>query len=372
MTKNIHIVADSKIPFLRGVLEPYAQISYYDPSEITNAVVRDADILLVRTRTRVDKRLLAGSKCRFVGTTTIGYDHIDTQYCDEQGIRWANAPGCNAKSVGQYVLASILLWAHTKKRNISDLTIGIIGVGNIGSIVEKYCRTIGMKVLLNDPPRAAVEGKENFVSLDEIASRADIITFHTPLTMQGEYATCHLGSARFFDSLQRSPLIINSSRGAVVDNYALLRALNTEKVGDAIMDCWEGEPRLNTALMFASFIATPHIAGYSSDGKANATRMIVEAVGKELGIEIDTSGIIPPTPPVNTLSLARSTTPLNSAIFASYNPMIETHFLKRQPHEFDKLRNSYGIRREFGAYTVTGVSGNNATILRELGFNVAK
>ena len=369
-SQDIHIVADSKIPFLRGLLEPYAQVSYYEPNEITNSVVRDADILLVSTRTRVDKRLLNGSRCRFVGTATIGYDHIDTQYCDENGIRWQNAPGCNAISVGQYILASILLWARSKNRNIPELTIGIIGVGHVGSVVEKYCRAMGMKILLNDPPRAAVEGEKNFVSLDEIAAKADIITFHTPLTMQGEYATCHLGSAAFFDSLQRSPLIINSARGAVVDNYALLRALNTEKVCDAVMDCWEGEPRLNTALMFASFIATPHIAGYSSDGKANATRMIVEAVAKELGVSIDTSEIVPPTPPVSTLALARNSDPIATAVLSSYTPLFESRNLKRQPYDFEKLRNTYGIRREFHAYTITGAKDNNATILRELGFKL--
>lgn len=369
-SEKIHIVADAKIPFLQGVLEPYAQVSYYNPNEITNAVVRDADMLLVRTRTNVNKRLLLGSRCRFVGTATIGYDHIDAQYCKENNIRWCNAPGCNAGSVGQYILSSILLWARSQNRNISDLTIGIVGVGHVGSIVEQYCRALGMKVLLNDPPREAAEGSDKFVSLEEIASQSDIITFHTPLTMQGEYATCHLGSARFFDSLQRSPLVINSARGAVVDNYALLRALNTGKVGDAVIDCWEGEPRLNTALMFASFIATPHIAGYSSDGKANATRMIVEAVGRELGVEIDTSGIIPPTLPVSTLALARNSDPIVTAVLSSYNPLIETRNLKRQPHDFEKLRSSYGIRREFNAYTVTGVKDNNATILRELGFNL--
>lgn len=369
-TNNIHIIADSKIPFLRGILEPYAQVSYYDPSEINNTVMRDADMLITRTRTRVDKKLLAGSRCRFVGTATIGYDHIDTQYCAENGIKWVNAPGCNALSVGQYILSSILLWARTQKRDISDYTIGIVGVGHVGSVVERYCRALGMNVLLNDPPRAEIEGKDKFVSLDEIAGKADIVTFHTPLTMQGEYATCHLCSARFLESLQRRPLLINSSRGAVVDNYALLRALNMGKVGDAVMDCWEGEPRLNTALMLASFIATPHIAGYSADGKANATRMIVEAAGRELGVEIDTSEIVPPTPPAGTFSLAKNGDPVATAVLSSYNPLFETRSLKRQPHEFERLRSSYGLRREFSAYTITGVTGNNATVLRNLGFNL--
>jgi erythronate-4-phosphate dehydrogenase len=227
-----------------------------------------------------------------------------------------------------------------------------------------------MKVLLNDPIRARAEGNDKFVSLDEIASYADIVSFHTPLTMQGEFATCHLGSASFFDSLKRSPLVINTARGAVVDNYALLRALNTERVSDVVMDCWEGEPRLNTALLFASYIATPHIAGYSADGKANASRMIIDAVAKELNITVDTSNIIPPSPPVNTLSLARNSDPIATAVLSSYNPLFETRNLKRQPHDFEKLRNTYGIRREFSAYNITGVVGNNATVLRELGFNL--
>ncbi len=369
-TNRLHIIADSKIPFLRGILEPYAEVSYYEPSEISNAVMRDADMLITRTRTRVDKKLLAGSPCRFVGTATIGYDHIDTRYCAENGIKWANAPGCNALSVGQYVLASIILWARTQKRDVSDYTIGIVGVGHVGSVVERYCRALGMNVLLNDPPRAEVEGSDKFVSLDEIARRADIVTFHTPLTMQGEHATCHLCSARFLESLQRKPLLINSSRGAVVDDYALLRALNMEKVCDAVMDCWEGEPRLNTALMLASFIATPHIAGYSADGKANATRMIVQAVGKELGVDIDTSDIVPPTPPAPILSLAKNSDPVATAVLSSYNPLFETRNLKRQPYDFERLRSSYGLRREFSAYNVAGVSGNNATVLRQLGFNL--
>ncbi len=368
--KQVHIIADSKIPFLKGVLEPYAKVSYYAPSEINKAVMHDADMLITRTRTRVDKQLLAGSPCRFIGTATIGYDHIDTRYCEENGIKWVNAPGCNARSVGQYILASILLWAQVKKRNLSELTIGIVGVGHVGQVVEHHCKALGMNVLLNDPPRAAAEGSDKFVSLETIAAKADIITFHTPLTMQGEYATCHLASARFFDSLQRSPLIINSARGAVVDNYALLRALNTERVCDAIMDCWEGEPRLNTALMLASFIATPHIAGYSADGKANATRTIVEAIGRELGVTIDTSDIVPPTPPVSTISLARISDPITTAVLSTYNPLFETRSLKRQPYDFEKLRNSYGVRREFTAYTVTGAKDNTATVLRNLGFRV--
>lgn len=368
--KTTNIVVDSKIPYIRGIFEPYANVNYYDPQEITNAVMRDADVLITRTRTQVDKRLLTGSRCRFVGTATIGYDHIDTKYCQENGIRWVNAPGCNATSVGQYVIASIMLWARSNNRDVSGMTIGIIGVGHVGSVVERYCRVLGMKVLLNDPIRARAEGNDKFVSLDEIASYADIVSFHTPLTMQGEFATCHLGSASFFDSLKRSPLVINTARGAVVDNYALLRALNTERVSDVVMDCWEGEPRLNTALLFASYIATPHIAGYSADGKANASRMIIDAVAKELNITVDTSNIIPPSPPVNTLSLARNSDPIATAVLSSYNPLFETRNLKRQPHDFEKLRNTYGIRREFSAYNITGVVGNNATVLRELGFNL--
>ena len=174
-THKPRIVADSKIPYLRGILEPYALVSYHAPAEIDNRIAREADMLIVRTRTHIDSHLLQGSPCRFVATATIGYDHIDTAYCAAHGIHWVNAPGCNASSVGQYVLASLLAWANARQRHLPDLTIGIVGAGHVGKVVEQYCKAIGMRVLLNDPPRARAESAEKFVSLATIAAEADIV-----------------------------------------------------------------------------------------------------------------------------------------------------------------------------------------------------
>lgn len=370
-THKPRIVADSKIPYLRGILEPYALVSYHAPAEIDNRVAREADMLIIRTRTHIDSHLLQGSPCRFVATATIGYDHIDTAYCAAHGIRWVNAPGCNASSVGQYVLASLLAWANARQRHLPDLTIGIVGAGHVGKVVEQYCKAIGMRVLLNDPPRARAEGAEKFVSLATIAAEADIVTFHTPLTAEGSDATYHLGSAEFFAATQRKPLIINSSRGAVVDNKALLKALSQGEICDVIMDCWEGEPQIDAALLAAAFIATPHIAGYSADGKSNATRMTVEAVAREMGITIETSTIVPPLPPVATIGVEGLADGLSAAVLSSYNPLTETAQLKQHPETFEAMRNSYGLRREFPAYTVTGAKEEEAAILRRLGFHIA-
>lgn len=368
MTNKPRIVADSKIPYLRGVLEPYAHMSYYAPAEIDNRIAREADMLIIRTRTHIDSQLLQGSPCRFVATATIGYDHIDTSYCDSHGIRWVNAPGCNASSVGQYVLASLLAWATARKRRLAEFTIGIIGVGHVGKVVERYCRIAGMRVLLNDPPRARAEGTEGFVSLETIAAEADVITFHTPLTTEGSDVSYHLCSADFLDAVQRKPLIINSSRGAVVDNKALLHALSAGKIADVVMDCWEGEPQIDSHLLDAAFIATPHIAGYSADGKSNATRMTVEAVARELGTTIDTATIVPPAPAVTQLDVTGHADAVLTAVLSSYNPLDETATLKSHPDTFEAMRNSYGLRREFPAYTVTGAKGEDAEVLHRLGF----
>lgn len=364
------IVADSKIPYLRGVLEPYARMRYCVPDEIDSRAVRDADMLIIRTRTHVGRELLDGSPCRFVATATIGYDHIDTAYCAARGIEWVNAPGCNAVSVGQYVLASVLAWARHRCIDPRQLTVGIVGVGHVGRAVERYCRAVGMRVLLNDPPRTRAEGSDAFVPLSELAAHADVITFHTPLTRTGDDATCHLGNAAFFDTLQRKPFLINSSRGAVVDNAALLQALRDGKVAGAAVDCWEGEPHINTRLLDAAFIATPHVAGYSADGKSNATRMAVTAVARKLGVKPDLSTIVPPAPVSPVADVAGSARPVTTAVLATYNPLAETAMLKAHPEAFEAMRNNYGLRREFPAYTVTGADEAAAPVLQGLGFRV--
>lgn len=227
---KMKIIADNTVPYLKGILEPIADVSYLDSKEFTPTNIKDADALIVRSIDKCTRELLEGSRVRLITTATIGYDHIDIHYCEKAGITWKNAPGCNAASVGQYVLSSLVAVALRKGERLEGKTIGIVGVGHVGSIVERLCETLGMRVLRNDPPRAEQEGEDGFVSLDTIAKEADIITLHVPLTKEGRFATRHLADHAFFDQLERKPWFINSCRGAVHDTQALLQAKRTGKV----------------------------------------------------------------------------------------------------------------------------------------------
>ena len=336
--KKPHIVIESNIPFVCGLLDDVAKVSYLAPEEITAESMRSADAFITRTRTRCDEALLADSQCQIIASATIGLDHVDVDYCRERGIAVANAPGCNAPAVAQYVLASVI--AAYGEDALAGLTIGIVGVGHVGKIVEQWARQLGMTVMLCDPPRAEVEGVESFVSLHEIASKADIITFHTPLTKSGRYATFHLADKQFFEELRCKPMIINAARGPVVDTTALLEAMSRELVGRVAIDCWEGEPKINLQLLEKVFIATPHIAGYSHQGKVRATKMAVDAVAAKLGL---TAKAMPEIVPSGAATEVDA-----HSIALSYNPLIDTDNLRSNPNDFEALRNHYNLRNEVG------------------------
>ena len=265
---------------------------------------------------------------KLIGTATIGYDHIDIDYCQANGIRWTNCPGCNANSVCRYVHHAL----EATGRLNPMMTVGVVGVGHVGTLVAADLEQCGMKVLLCDPPRDDahddVEGHP-FVALSTIQQEADIITFHTPLTKSGPYATYHMADEQFFQHLPHRPLIINASRGGVVDNVALLQALRDGRVANAVIDTWEGEPNLNQELLKQVVIGTPHVAGYSADGKANATRMSLEAVAQFLGRDF-TPQIILPDAPKLTVETLRD----------------DSERLKRWPEGFEELRGNYPVRRE--------------------------
>ena len=316
--------------------------------DISAADVKDADALFVRTRTLCNASLLDDSAVRFIGTATIGYDHIDAQYCKEKGIYWTSAPGCNAGGVVQYIQSAIYKWCEKQQQPADGMTLGIVGVGEIGSRVAAWAREAGMKVLLNDPPREAA-GAKGFVSLNEIAQECDIITFHPTLTYDGEHASYHLADKQFFDALQRKPLFINASRGPVADNKALMAAYNSGKVKDIVMDVWENEPDIAPELLDASFIATPHIAGYSAEGKHNATRIVLERFADFT----DYSEPLPIEPlpsPENPLVEEKS---MEKALLSIYNPDDDTAKLKQSPELFEELRNNYCFRREPSAYQIS-------------------
>ena len=330
-TGNLRIIIENKVPFVRGLFEPYAEVLYLPNAEITPEAVKDADALIVRTRTKCNASLLEDSRCRIVASATIGLDHVDIPWCEAHGIAVANAAGCNAPAVAQYVFASILSLCN---RPVSQYTLGIVGVGHVGKIVERWARQLDMEVVLNDPPRQAAEGGSHWASLADVAQKCDIITFHTPL----DATTRHLADANFLDSLRRSPIIINSSRGPVVDNNALVDAIDRGRVLAAVIDTWEGEPHINPELLRRAAIATPHIAGYSYEGKVRATRMAVDAVCHALGLpHIAMEQVVP-------AGAAKSVNAMS--IISSYDPLVDTAALRRDPSQFEALRDHYNLRHE--------------------------
>lgn len=329
------IVIEDRIPFIKGVLEPYADVTYLPSADINAAAMRDADALITRTRTICDASLLDGSRCSLIATATIGTDHIDLDYCRDRGIKVVNAPGCNAPGVGQYVSRALIQLYGAER--LKDMTIGIVGVGNVGRIVERWTRGLGMKTLLCDPPRAEREGADGFVDIDFIYRHADVITYHTPLTKTAPHPTYHLFDAASVQKLGRHPLIINAARGGVVDNAVLLSALQSGAVSGAVMDCWEGEPDIDRVLLDRCAIATPHIAGYSREGKIRATVMAVEAVCDHFGFPYPQWDEKPGPVP-------ESVTP--ESVVASYDIIADTAALKSAPHDFEALRNTYNFRSE--------------------------
>ena len=328
------IVVDDKIPYIREKLQMLAdQVVAIPGAKIASADVKDADALIVRTRTRCDEKLLAGSKVTFVATATIGFDHIDTDYMERAGITWTSCPGCNAASVAQYLESSLLLLQQQKGLQLNSATIGIVGCGHVGQNVKNVAERMGMRVLVCDPP----VGSSDYVSLDVIEREADVITFHVPLTREGCYATWHMADEAFFQRLSRVPYIINTSRGPVVDNNALLTALCEKRVRDAVIDVWEGEPDINLQLLKQAFIATPHIAGYSADGKTNADNMVIQALCHHFHLP-NPGRIDSPSLPDG---FHFTGDPLQL-----YNPIKDSEKLKNDPSLFESLRNNYPLRRE--------------------------
>ncbi|MDD3080377.1 MAG: 4-phosphoerythronate dehydrogenase PdxB [Paludibacter sp.] len=371
------IIIDDKIPYIQGAFEPVAEVVYLPGAKTTPDVVKDADAIVTRTRTICNKELLAGSTVKFIATATIGYDHIDADYCRASGIRWTNAPGCNSKSVEQYIASTLMMLAETKGWNLKDMTIGVVGVGNVGSKVARIAEIFGMKVLLNDPPRERVEGSEKFVSLQTVMQTADIITLHVPLYMKGEDATYHLTDADFFSKLNRKPVLINSCRGEVVETIAVKNALTSGQISDFVCDCWENEPDIDLELLDRTVIATPHIAGYSKDGKATGTLMSVQAINDFFNLGLNNwrpSGVQLPTQPqvkIDGSELSEQQI-LAKAILHTYDIRNDDAEFKKNPARFEQLRGDYQVRREFPAFTVVPVNIENSVIekLKQLGFIV--
>ena len=374
----IRITADEKIPFLEGVLEPFASISYIPGNQIYRNIAMQSDALLVRTRTRCDSELLYGTPVKFVGTATIGFDHIDTDFCKKNNIRWTNAPGCNASSVQQYITAALMKISAESGFSLKGMTLGIVGVGNVGSRVQYMAEALGMRVMLNDPPRERKEGKKGFVDLEYLLSESDIVTLHVPLNLAGMDNTFHLFNKKTFSRIKRGAWLINTSRGEVVDTEDLKDAIAADGLAGIIIDVWEREPEINIPLMHMAFLATPHIAGYSVDGKANGTAMIVNSLCKSFDIPLNDwyPGNIPlPQEPLIMIDCNGKTQEeiLRKAIFHTYNIVEDDVRLRFDPSRFEKERESYPVRREFSFYTIMLKDGNDdiKKLLSNLGFKIA-
>lgn len=339
------IVADTNIPFLKGVLENYAEVRYYDGRMIGREEMKDADALIIRTRTRCNRETLEGSRVKMIASATIGMDHIDIDWCRENDITVCNAEGCNAWGVADYVLSALFGVASRHTVKLEGVTIGIVGVGNVGKKVERMARRLGFNVLLCDPPRAAAEGPEAFVSLDELLEGSDIVTMHVPL----DATTRGMASDEFFSKMRTGAFFINAARGEIVDEQALLRA--RPKLGALILDTWCNEPDVSRLLIDACDIATPHIAGYTYQGKQNGTAMAVQALAHHYGFkELENFAPAPESDALRPVVIdVTGRTQGEIAAVLQYNyPIFTDDFLFRSaPDSFEKLRSEYNYRNEY-------------------------
>ena len=340
----MRIFIDDKIPYVRGIFEPYAEVEYLPGGLASPGKLRHADALLIRTRTLCNETSLAQSRVRFIATATIGYDHIDTDYCRQNGIVWKNAAGCNADSVAMYVGCALKHLAQKYSFNLKDKTLGIVGLGHVGEKVAAVASPLGCRVLKNDPLRqsAMLEGKtcsnnglpytdraEDYISLDELIARADIISLHPNLHYETPYASYHLFDEKRLSQMQAHQILINASRGEVVDNEALKTALQHRSIKAAVLDVWENEPQIDQELLRLVAIATPHIAGYAIDGKANGSTMSVQAIARFFGIEDLYHWTAGPLP--------ESTPP--------YDILLDDAALRQCPESFEALRSQAAITK---------------------------
>lgn len=332
------IIIDDNIPFIKGRLEKAGvECVYVDQFGFTPELVRDADAMIIRTRTRCDETLLSGSNVRFIATATIGMDQFDLPWCEANGITTRNAPGCNAPGVAQYVWSALLRSGFDPKKH----TLGIVGCGNVGTIVAEWGRALGAHILVNDPPKASLAPRPSFhapfQSLETILKEADAVTLHTPYTATGQYPTHHLISADGLSLLKPGAILVNAARGPVIDTQAVKQAVKEGRI-KAIIDTWEGEPQADPELIDLADIATFHIAGYSREGKQRATRMALQALADHFNLDLDLTDLAAPYIPGNP--------PTAEEILTSYDPFADSSALKAEPQKFDTLRAKYNYRPE--------------------------
>ncbi|MGB3087084.1 MAG: 4-phosphoerythronate dehydrogenase [Phycisphaerae bacterium] len=378
------IVADENIPLLKDAFGPLGEVVALAADEITPQVLRDAQALLVRSVTRAGAGLLDSTDVRFVGTATIGTDHIDRDYLSRRGIDFTSAQGSNARSVAEYVFAALSVLAERKGLTLADMVLGVVGVGNIGSRVARIAEGIGMRVLRNDPPLARRTGDPKYVPIETVCGEADVVTFHVPLTREEPDATYHMINEGLLRQLKGRAVLINTSRGAVHETAALKAAIAAGHLGAVILDVWENEPNVDPDLLAGADLATPHVAGYSYDGKVNGTRMLLEALCRHFGLrrDWDPAPLMPPPnqPRVRVPAGVSVDEAIRRAIAAAYRIEADDRRLREMlkvPKSdrgayFKSLRRNYPVRREF-PWTTVELESDDAGVraaLRTLGFPV--
>lgn len=372
------IIADSNIPLAQEAFAQFGEVTTLPGRKITRDSLDGASMLLVRSMTKVNAQLLDGTDIRFVGSAVIGTDHIDLDYLRNNQIAFAGAPGSNALSVAEYVASALVHISSRRRWNLADKTLGIVGVGNVGSKVLKLASALGVTCLINDPPKKKVTGSEMFVDLDQLISQADIVSFHVPLTRDGPHATVKMANEAFFEKLKQGTILINTSRGQVVDESMLRK--HRDRLGACILDVWENEPSINLETLALADIATPHIAGHSREGKVRGTQMLYDAACafffKEKKYLFED---VLPKQESKTVRVDKPThESVYEAIMQAYPVMKDDEKMrkitgkekKEQPVYFDSMRESYS-RGEFGSFKLEcrkGIPARYIEALRSLGF----
>ncbi len=374
----MNILVDENIAFATEAFSTLGTVYKMPGRKITNQHLSNIDFLIVRSVTQINRNLLGSARTSFVGTTTIGTDHFDIDFLKERRIKFVSSPGCNSQAVAEYLFSAIINIAVKKKISLENKSIGIIGYGNIGKKVAKLCKIIGLKVLVNDALLEKTKSNISFSSLDEVL-KTDIITLHVPYTSEGEYKTHYLIDKKEIEELKENAILINTSRGSVVNNDALYYALNRENIY-TIFDVWENEPELSKKLLEKIDIATQHIAGYSLEGKVNGTKIIYDKLCNFLDKEISWE---PKLPKVSNNVFRYSSnddllTNLNNFTKVISHLDVDTIELKKASelilkelsNYFDKLRKNYKLRREFNNYTIQMDIENKEIeeTLRQIGF----
>ncbi|MDR0219012.1 MAG: 4-phosphoerythronate dehydrogenase PdxB [Enterobacteriaceae bacterium] len=369
------ILVDENMPYAEQLFSQLGQVQAIPGRPVPEGVLEHADAFMVRSVTKVNESLLKNSAVKFVGTATAGMDHIDQPWLAQAGIGFSAAPGCNAIAVVEYVFSALMLFAEQDQFQLRDKTVGIVGVGNVGRRLAERLTALGVKTLLCDPPRADNGDKGEFWPLEKLVREADILTFHTPLNTAGPYQTYHLVDEKLLAALPDNRILINASRGEVVDNQALLTALQSGKKLRVALDVWEPEPNLSLPLLNLVDIGTPHIAGYTLEGKARGTTQVFEAYCAFLGQPQKTElSALLPEPDVSQVTVRGEITQsiLKRLIHLVYDVRRDDAPLRQvagQHGAFDQLRKNYPDRREWSSLKVHCDSENSVQLLSRMGFN---